>query len=85
MHGRPKLGKHRMVTVATRIEPQEIDTLKELAAECDLSVCGYLRDLIRLEIGRANRGAKTADGAKLNNGSSHTGLKVGAAATLYAA
>ena len=55
MHGRPMLGKHRMVTVATRVEPQEVETLKELAAECGLSVCGYLRDLIRLEIGRAQR------------------------------
>lgn len=55
MHGRPMLGKHRMVTVATRIEPQEVDKLKELAAECGISVCAYLRDLIRLELGRADR------------------------------
>lgn len=55
MHGRPMLGKQRMVTVATRIEPQEVETLKKLAAECDLSVCAYLRDLIRLELGRAER------------------------------
>ena len=60
MHGRPMLGKHRMVTVATRIEPQEVDRLKELAAECDLSVCAYLRDLIRLEIGRAGRAEELA-------------------------
>ena len=55
MHGRPMLGKHRMVTVATRIEPQEVETLRELAAECGISVCAYLRDLIRLELGRAQR------------------------------
>lgn len=55
MHGRPMLGKHRMVTVATRIEPQEVDKLKTLAAECGLSVCAYLRDLVRLELGRAER------------------------------
>lgn len=55
MHGRPMLGKHRMVTVATRVEPQEVEKLKQLAAECDLSVCAYLRDLIRLELGRAER------------------------------
>lgn len=55
MHGRPMLGKHRMVTVATRIEPQEVEKLKELASECGISVCAYLRDLIRLEIGRARR------------------------------
>ena len=65
MHGRPMLGKHRMVTVATRIEPQEVDKLKELAAECDISVCAYLRDLIRMELARAERAAelsgKTSD------------------------
>lgn len=55
MNGRPMLGKHRMVTVATRIEPQETHQLKVLAAECGLSVCAYLRDLIRLELGRAER------------------------------
>ena len=68
MHGRPMLGKHRMVTVATRIEPQEVDRLKELATECDLSVCAYLRDMIRLELGRANRAEARA------NGESHEGL-----------
>ena len=55
MHGRPMLGKHRMVTVATRIEPQEVEKLKTLADECGLSVCAYLRDLVRLELGRAER------------------------------
>jgi len=55
MHGRPMLGKHRMVTVATRIEPQEVEKLKTLAGECGLSVCAYLRDLVRLELGRAER------------------------------
>lgn len=60
MHGRPMLGKHRMVTVATRIEPQEVGKLKELAAECDISVCAYLRDLIRLELGRADRAKELA-------------------------
>jgi hypothetical protein len=44
-----------MVTVATRIEPQEIEKLKELSEECGISVCAYLRDLIRLELGRAER------------------------------
>ena len=72
MHGRPMLGKHRMVTVATRIEPQEIEKLKTLAGECGLSVCAYLRDLIRLELGRAERvdelaAAKAQQG--LNGGS----------------
>lgn len=74
MHGRPILGKHRMVTVATRIEPQEVDRLKRLAAECDMSVCAYLRDLIRLELGRADRaearaGRETDVG--LNGNSAH--------------
>ena len=57
MYGRPMLGKHRMVTVATRIEPDELDHLKKLAQECGLSVCGYLRDLVRLELTRAERAA----------------------------
>ncbi len=57
MYGRPMLGKHRMVTVATRIEPDELGRLKQLARECGLSVCGYLRDLVRLELARADRAA----------------------------
>ncbi|MGI9342193.1 MAG: hypothetical protein ACR2QV_05050 [Gammaproteobacteria bacterium] len=61
MHGRPKLGKHRMVTVATRIEPQEIERLKSLAGECQLSVCAYLRELIRMEIGRADRSSERSE------------------------
>lgn len=61
MHGRPMLGKHRMVTVATRIEPHEVDKLKVLAGECQLSVCAYLRDLIRMELGRADRSEKAAE------------------------
>jgi hypothetical protein len=71
------LGKHRMVTVATRIEPQEIEKLRELATECGLSVCGYLRDLIRLELGRAERGAERMDDTELN-GACQAALKVGA-------
>ena len=58
MYGRPMLGKHRMVTVATRIEPDELGHLKRLAQECGLSVCGYLRDLVRLELARADRVAR---------------------------
>ena len=58
MYGRPMLGKQRMVTVATRIEPDELSQLKTLAQECGLSVCGYLRDLIRLELARADRSAE---------------------------
>jgi len=53
MYGRPMLGNQRMVTVATRIEPDELVKLKQLAAECDASLCAYLRDLIRLELTRA--------------------------------
>ena len=55
MHGRPKLGKYRMVTVATRVEPNEVEQLKKLAQECDMSLCGYLRELIRKELSRADR------------------------------
>ncbi len=66
MHGRPILGKHRMVTVATRVEPQEVERLKELANECGLSVCAYMRDMIRLELGRANRAEARANGDSLD-------------------
>lgn len=55
MHGRPKLGKHRMVTVATRIEPDEAQQLRNLADECGMSLCGYMRELVRRELGRAGR------------------------------
>jgi len=55
MHGRPKLGKHRMVTVATRVEPDEVQRLRDLADDCGMSLCGYMRELIRQELSRANR------------------------------
>ena len=67
MHGRPMLGKHRMVTVATRVEPQEVAQLKELASECGISVCAYLRDMIRQELGRANRAEARANGDSLEH------------------
>jgi hypothetical protein len=59
MHGRPKLGKHRMVTVATRVEPNEVQRLRDLAEECGMSVCGYMRELIRQELTRADRAEET--------------------------
>ncbi len=55
MHGRPKLGKHRMVTVATRVEPDEALKLRHLADECGMSLCGYMRELVRRELRRAGR------------------------------
>ena len=55
MSGRPKLGKQRMVTVATRVEPEEVQKLRNLADECGMSLCGYMRELVRLELGRADR------------------------------
>ena len=55
MLGRPKLGTHRMVTVATRVEPGEVQKLRDLATECGLSVCAYMRELVRLELNRAER------------------------------
>ena len=55
MLGRPKLGTHRMVTVATRVEPDELQRLRQLAGECSMSVCGYVRELVRLELSRAGR------------------------------
>lgn len=79
MHGRPKLGKHRMVTVATRIEPQEVERLKALAEECQLSVCAYLRELIRMEIGRADRSDAPVEGRATkgyNGGSTKLGIAV---------
>ena len=57
MLGRPKLGTHRMVTVATRVEPAEVQKLRQLANECGLSVCAYMRELVRLELNRADRNA----------------------------
>jgi len=44
-----------MVTVATRVEPAEVQKLRQLANECGLSVCAYMRELVRLELGRAAR------------------------------
>lgn len=55
MLGRPKLGTHRMVTVATRVEPDELQRLRQLANECGLSVCAYVRELVRRELTRADR------------------------------
>ena len=49
------IGKHKTVTVTTRIDPDELQKLKQLASECDTRVSAYLRDLIRLEMTRANR------------------------------
>ena len=59
MHGRPKLGKHRMVTVATRVEPNEVQRLRDLAEECGMSLCGYMRELSRQELIRADRAEET--------------------------
>lgn len=55
MNGRPKIGNDRMVTIGVRVEPQERKRLEELAGECDMSLCGYLRELVRMEIARAAR------------------------------
>jgi hypothetical protein len=57
MLGRPKLGTHRLVTVATRVEPAEVQKLRQLADECGLSICAYMRELVRLELNRADRNA----------------------------
>jgi len=65
MYGRPMLGKQRMVTVATRVEPDELQQVKELARECGISVCAYLRDLVRLELARAQRVATLGNGARI--------------------
>ena len=58
MHDRRMLDKKRTVTVSTRIEPDELRQLKQLADECGICVCAYLRDLFRLEITRAGRPAE---------------------------
>lgn len=52
--GRPTLGKTRMVTVGIRIEPHERERLEALAAECNMSLCAYLREVARREIARAD-------------------------------
>ena len=67
MHGRPKLGKHRMVTVATRVEPDEVQKLRSLADECGMSLCGYMRELIRVELVRAARNAESRGEAALGS------------------
>jgi len=71
MHGRPKLGKHRMVTVATRVEPDEVQRLRSLADECGMSLCGYMRELIRRELSRADRSeeARVENSSAGQNGS----------------
>lgn len=67
MHGRPKLGKYRMVTVATRVEPNEVEQLKKLAQECNMSLCGYLRELIRKELNRAERTVESGSGGSADS------------------
>ena len=49
--GRPRLGSKRMVTVGVRIEPTERDRLEAMAQVRGLSLCAYLRDLVRHELG----------------------------------
>jgi hypothetical protein len=44
-----------MVTIGVRVEPTERQRLEELAQECDLSLCAYLRQMIRMELARADR------------------------------
>jgi hypothetical protein len=46
-----------MVTVATRVEPMESQRLRQLANDCGLSVCAYVRELVRRELNRADRNA----------------------------
>ena len=65
MYGRPKLGNHKMVTVATRVEPDELAMVKQLADECGMSVCGYLRDMIRAELSRASRSGNGSQSDRL--------------------
>jgi hypothetical protein len=72
MLGRPKLGRHRMVTVATRVEPDESQRLRQLANECGLSVCAYMRELVRRELSRAG-GKVEGLGATVNGHCKSTG------------
>ena len=55
MNGRPIIGSNRMVTIGVRVEPAERERLEELAQECGISLCAYIRDMIRLELARAAR------------------------------
>lgn len=50
VRGRPPIGKTRMVTVGVRVEPGERERLQELAAQRGLSLCAYLRELVRREL-----------------------------------
>ena len=50
VRGRPPIGKTRMVTVGVRVEPRERERLQELAAQQGLSLCAYLRELIRRDL-----------------------------------
>ncbi len=70
MLGRPKLGTHRMVTVATRVEPGEVQKLRDLANECGLSVCAYMRELVRRELNRAERTTDSDRHSVHDNGAS---------------
>lgn len=54
--GRPPIGQTRMVTIGIRVEPQEREALESLATECKLSLCAYLRELVRRELSRAKSG-----------------------------
>ena len=58
-----------MVTVATRVEPNEVERLKSLAQECNMSLCGYMRELIRKELSRAERSADRSGESSLDNSS----------------
>jgi predicted DNA-binding protein len=62
-----------MVTVATRVEPAELQRLRQLANECGLSVCAYVRELVRRELNRADRNADAYHGAA-NANTSRTDL-----------
>ena len=68
--GRPTIGKARMVTVGIRIEPEERERLEALAAECNMSLCAYLRAVARREIARAE-----GPGLKLVNGRNAQGAE----------
>jgi predicted HicB family RNase H-like nuclease len=50
--GRPPLGRTRMVTIGIRVEPAEREQLEARASEQGVSLCAYLRDVIRRELGQ---------------------------------
>ena len=53
--GRPPLGNTGMVTVGVRLEPHERALLQQWAAEAGVSLCAFMRQLVRQQLGAATQ------------------------------